>query len=544
MATKILIKKSSTSGGIPLAADLDQGELAVNLADRKIYTKDNSNAIVRLDSAYVGATAPANAAKGDLWYDTTNDLLKAYNGTSFASAGYQTIAALEDTTITSVASGEVLKYDGSKWINNTLAEAGIQPAGSYSLVGHTHAASDITSGTFADARIAQSNVTQHQAALSITESQISDLQTYLTDITGEPIGDLSDVIITNISAGEVLKWSGTTWVNNTLAEAGIAAASHIHSTNDITSGTFADARIAQTNVTQYQAALSITESQISDLQSYLTDITGENLSSISDVTITTIASGELLKWNGTAWVNNTLAEAGVAAASHTHAASAITSGTFADARIAQSNVTQHQAALSITESQISDLGNYITDVSGDNLETLSNVTVTSNTSGEILKWNGSAWINNTLAEAGIQPAGAYLTTESDTLATVTSRGASTGAAVTITNATTSTSDTTGALKVTGGVGIQENLSVGGNAVIDGNLTVKGTTTSVNSNEVNIGDAIILLNSDETAAPTQNGGIEIERGTSANVSFVWDETSDVWSLGNETLADVVIDGGTF
>ena len=39
---------------------------------------------------------------------------------------------------------------------------------------------DIASGTFADARIAQSNVTQHQAALSVTESQISDLQTYLT----------------------------------------------------------------------------------------------------------------------------------------------------------------------------------------------------------------------------------------------------------------------------------------------------------------------------------------------------------------------------
>lgn len=39
-------------------------------------------------------------------------------------------------------------------------------------------ASFISSGTFADARIAQSNVTQHQAALSITESQISDLGTY------------------------------------------------------------------------------------------------------------------------------------------------------------------------------------------------------------------------------------------------------------------------------------------------------------------------------------------------------------------------------
>lgn len=38
------------------------------------------------------------------------------------------------------------------------------------------------------------------------------------------------------------------------------------------------------------------------------------------------------------------------------------------------------------------------------LDSLSNVTITSNASGEILKWNGSAWINNTLSEAGIAPA--------------------------------------------------------------------------------------------------------------------------------------------
>ena len=44
------------------------------------------------------------------------------------------------------------------------------------------------------------------------------------------------------------------------------------------------------------------------------------------------------------------------------------------------------------------------------LDSLSNTTITTNTSGEILKWNGTAWVNNTLAEAGIQPAGSYLTT--------------------------------------------------------------------------------------------------------------------------------------
>lgn len=36
------------------------------------------------------------------------------------------------------------------------------------------------------------------------------------------------------------------------------------------------------------------------------------------------------------------------------------------------------------------------------LDGLSNTTITSNTTGEILKWDGTAWVNNTLAEAGIQ----------------------------------------------------------------------------------------------------------------------------------------------
>jgi hypothetical protein len=41
--------------------------------------------------------------------------------------------------------------------------------------------------------------------------------------------------------------------------------------------------------------------------------------------------------------------------------------------------------------------------SAHTLDSHSNVTITSNSSGEILKWNGSSWINNTLVEAGIQP---------------------------------------------------------------------------------------------------------------------------------------------
>lgn len=74
-------------------------------------------------------------------------------------------------------------------------------------------ASIIASGTFADARIAASNVTQHQAALTITESQISDLGAYLTDITGESIGSLSDVVLTSAAQGDILYRNATQWVN-------------------------------------------------------------------------------------------------------------------------------------------------------------------------------------------------------------------------------------------------------------------------------------------------------------------------------------------
>lgn len=69
----------------------------------------------------------------------------------------------------------------------------------------------------------------------------------------------------------------------------------------------------------------------------------------------------------------------------------------------------------------------------------------------------------------------------------------------------------------------------GTLVVAGNLTVQGTTTTVDSNTVNIGDAILTLNADEAGAPSQNGGLEIERGTEANVQLVFNEGSDVWQF---------------
>lgn len=76
-----------------------------------------------------------------------------------------------------------------------------------------------------------------------------------------------------------------------------------------------------------------------------------------------------------------------------------------------------------------------------------------------------------------------------------------------------------------------NMTASGNVIVTGNLTVNGTTTTVNSNTVEIGDAIMTLNSDETGTPSADAGLEIERGTSTNTKFYWDESAKYWVVGD-------------
>jgi hypothetical protein len=64
-----------------------------------------------------------------------------------------------------------------------------------------------------DANITQSSVSQHQASLSVSESQISDLGSYLTNVSNESISDLSDVTIATPSEGETLVYTNGSWAN-------------------------------------------------------------------------------------------------------------------------------------------------------------------------------------------------------------------------------------------------------------------------------------------------------------------------------------------
>jgi len=89
------------------------------------------------------------------------------------------------------------------------------------------------------------------------------------------------------------------------------------------------------------------------------------------------------------------------------------------------------------------------------------------------------------------------------------------------------------------------VTVENNLVVDGNLTVSGTATSVNTETITLDDNIIVLNNNESGTPSANAGIEVERGTAANRSLRWNESTDKWQIqtGDSTYADIATGSGS-
>ena len=120
----------------------------------------------------------------------------------------------------------------------------------------------------------------------------------------------------------------------------------------------------------------------------------------------------------------------------------------------------------LTNKSISGATNTLSAIANASL-TNSSVTVTAGTGmsgGGTVSLGGSITLTNTITNNNQLTNGAgYITgyTETDTLSSVTGRGASTATAITISNATASSSKTTGALIVTGGVGVSGAMFVGG-----------------------------------------------------------------------------------
>ena len=88
------------------------------------------------------------------------------------------------------------------------------------------------------------------------------------------------------------------------------------------------------------------------------------------------------------------------------------------------------------------------------------------------------------------------------------------------------------VRTTGAQTIAGAKTFSNDAVFNGNVQINGTQTVVNTETLTVDDNIIVLNNNESGTPSQNAGIEVERGTSTNVLFRYNEGSDIWQFTND------------
>jgi len=128
MATIIKLKRSETASTVPTTSNLAVGEVAVNTADRKIYMRDSSNAIVEIANA-AGSnsfTTISVSGQSDIVADQQSDTL-TLEGTGLTTV---TTNAGSDTVTIGTSSGFsfVLRDGTSKTLDPSTSGTTLQTA--------------------------------------------------------------------------------------------------------------------------------------------------------------------------------------------------------------------------------------------------------------------------------------------------------------------------------------------------------------------------------------------------------------------------------
>jgi hypothetical protein len=161
MANTVVLKRSAVQGKTPTTGDLALGELALNTYDGNLFfKKDSGTASIMsvatltgtqtltnktLEAAVLTSTLTAGGSVG------TNGQLLASTGTGvqWVTRDVSTLDSLSDVVISSATSDQVLKFNGSVWIN---AESDAAVA---SAIFAANAESDLGSVTDGDVTITE-----------------------------------------------------------------------------------------------------------------------------------------------------------------------------------------------------------------------------------------------------------------------------------------------------------------------------------------------------------------------------------------------------
>jgi len=88
------------------------------------------------------------------------------------------------------------------------------------------------------------------------------------------------------------------------------------------------------------------------------------------------------------------------------------------------------------------------------------------------------------------------------------------------------------VRTTGTQTIAGEKTYSDDATFNGNVTISGTQTIVNSQITSLADSVIELNRDASGTPSEDAGLQVNRGSSADVNLIWDESEGYWSFTND------------
>lgn len=237
-------------------------------------------------------------------------------GSSATVAIDATLDNLSNVTVPSPSSGDFLKWNGSAWVNDPI-NLGTDTTGNYMSdltqgtgVSITHTPGEGSNATIAIGQAVGTSSSVTFAAVTAplvgNASTASALQTVRAiSLTGDVSGSVSfdgsaDASITaTIQPNSVALGTDTTgnYVNDVVAGTGITV------THTPGEGSIPTVAVTANTYDAYGAAASAQSSA----QSYADSaIAATNLDGLNNVTVPSPSSGDFLKWNGTAWVNDAI----------------------------------------------------------------------------------------------------------------------------------------------------------------------------------------------------------------------------------------------
>jgi hypothetical protein len=143
MANTIQHKRSSTSGVAPAASGLSQGELAINIADGKLYTKNNVNSVINLGVTSISGTYITPSSGNFFNYLAVNGVPVSVSGHSHESVSRSEslITTVFNETGSSIAKMTAVYINGGHGdrptIQKAIATGDPTSAGTYGLTYET-----------------------------------------------------------------------------------------------------------------------------------------------------------------------------------------------------------------------------------------------------------------------------------------------------------------------------------------------------------------------------------------------------------------------